>query len=124
MDTFLKLLLVTCVTALVVLMGYLLFLAVDSIGVETSPQMVSVTNKHYTPAHTTTTFITGSNGTMTPIITYHPDSWSVTIRYGNEFAGCPVSERQYNDAVIGGSVVAYVKAGRISGDTYCDGIRS
>ena len=120
---FLKLFLIAIMAAIVGLMGYLLFIAVDSIGVQSSPTSATVIGKDYRPAYTTTTMVSNGNGGLTPIVTYHPESWAVAVRYAEGSIWCPASKAQYNAARDGQNTIAFIKAGRLSGSAYCDGVR-
>lgn len=122
MDAFLNLLMLVLVCALVALIGLFIFWAADSVGTQTRTESATVIERTFTPAHSTTTMVMSGN-VMVPIITYHPDSWSLTVELANgATTSCTVSEDQYNANASGAVVKAIVKSGRISGGTYCDGI--
>ena len=64
-----------------------------------------VTDKYFTPAHTTTIYLPikiGNITTFVPQITHHPDSWTIVV--GSETCGqqhYAVSQAYYDKAVRG-----------------------
>ena len=111
-----------CVAALIFLMGWLVFIGVDSVGVQTERAAATVVDKTFTPAHTTTTFVM-SGKVMVPITTYYPDSWSIKVSPdGTNAVGCPASHAEYDATQQGANIVVYLKQGRLSGGLYCDGL--
>lgn len=54
-----------------------------------------VTNKDYTPGHTTTSCTT-NNGHTSCSSHYHPPEWEITVSYGGENGTWEVEERDYN----------------------------
>ncbi|MBI1363657.1 MAG: hypothetical protein GC134_06700 [Proteobacteria bacterium] len=112
-----------CAAAVAAIIGLLVFVAIDSIGVDTHPEPGTVTGRTFTAAHTTHGMIMAGK-VMVPTTTHYPDKWTFDVKLvSGPAVTCTVSKSQYDAIADGSAVTAIVKSGRLSNDTYCDGIK-
>lgn len=97
--------------------GMLLLMMIDGAGIDTEQVSTFQVSREYTAAHSTTTF----NNNM-PQTIQHPESFLIRVIVDNVSVGCIVSESQYNNFVVDGSVTAFVGIGRITSTIYCKGL--
>jgi hypothetical protein len=119
-------LIISSLAAVVIVgVGFIAFIAADSIGIESTPEPATVTSKSYSPEVTTTTFMDTGNGIMMPVITTTPPSWHawvVTVN-GARHLHCSISQGQFNFLSTGRNVEVGIGAGRFSGGDYCTHLR-
>lgn len=108
------------VVALLIL--WLVFYLVDTVGVKAHEEQVRAVDKDFTPAHNQTTMIQ-SGKVLVPIITRVPDHWAIIVRTNNgDHASCSVSYNMYKMIYEGSYVNGFIYSGRLSRATYCKGI--
>ncbi|QKN84823.1 hypothetical protein KNV05_gp132 [Vibrio phage River4] len=110
-------------TFLAFLMLWGIFIAVDSVGIDTRSYVVQAYAKKYHPAYTTTTMVSNGNGGMTPVIQYHPERWTASIAYEGNGLSCEIDQLTYHQLKLPQEVVAHIGQGRITAYSYCTGIQ-
>jgi hypothetical protein len=61
----------------------------------------TITDKNYRPAFTSTTVIYCGKGCVIPSTTYHPESWTFSLEYGDEDGWVRVAEPTYETYDVG-----------------------
>jgi hypothetical protein len=103
----------------IVVIGAVIFLGVDSVGIEGSSSSAVVLDTSYAPESTVTSFLTVGNIQVPQIQTY-PASWSAAVRTKGGLAiSCAISQAQYSVLAKGSVVEVGVGSGRMSGSSYC-----
>lgn len=110
-------------TLLMLFLAWGLFIVIDSAGIETQYQHAQVVDKSYHPAYTTVIMVSNGNGGMTPVTQYYPESWSATVVYRNHSMSCSIDQTTFHELETQSYVKAAIGSGRISGNSYCDGIQ-
>src|SRR3989344_4880280 len=107
----------------ILLFSWLIFIAVDSIGLPNSKGKGVVVGKEFIPAHTSTTYQTVNNVSI-PSTTHHPDMWWLTIKLKNDGRqnSMSVGEQVYDKIEKGNSVDVSYKIGRFSDDIYINSV--
>ncbi|TLX16087.1 hypothetical protein [Rhizobium sp. MHM7A] len=109
---------------LVSILGIIIFIGVDSLGIETSPSNGVVVGRSYSPESTSVSYMKVGDVDV-PQITTYPESWTAQVALeGSDSIDCPVTKEQYQRLTNGLSVQIMVGAGRLSGSAYCSGISS
>ena len=108
-------------TCLLVIFLSIVFYFIDSSFIETNKESAIVVEKHHTPAHMQPQVISTGKSTVVNTILI-PDSWSFNVSILGHRFSCPVTSSQYEDFDLGGSVVALLGVGRLSGATHCKGV--
>ena len=107
----------------VVLVGGITFLIIDSVGIEGQPSSAVVLETRYVPESTVTSFITVGTVQVPQVQTY-PESWNATVRTdGGQALSCAISGAQFASLAKGSAVEVGVGSGRMSGGSYCTGLR-
>lgn len=101
----------------IVLISYGIFYVADSAWRPEEKGIGIVSNKEFTPAHTTTTLVM-SGKVMIPISTYYPDNYSLIISLGELSDSFSVDENYYNEITIGTKLKILYCHGRMSKSLY------
>ena len=104
----------------VVVIGYVLYRAADTVGVESNSDHGVAIGKTYHKAFTTTSMVMVGK-VMIPQPMYHRERYKITVREDRykRVVVCDVSKSVYNDISIGDRVDIKIKIGRFSGDILC-----
>jgi hypothetical protein len=107
---------------LFVLIGYGIYYLIDSSNLEFKNGVGLITNKFFTPYHTTTIFVM-SGKVLVPIIQHHPDTYEFLIKINGLNDLIEVSHEQYLSLDINDKVECIYKLGRFSDSLYIESIR-
>jgi hypothetical protein len=122
LGTILAILLAAIFGAAIGIFSYGIFTIADRWDVESQKTEAVVIGKNFSPAHTTTTVVM-SNNIMVPIITEHPDTWTITVDVSGQSEGVEVSEATYDQTDIHQTVEATIQVGKYSEDIYVESVR-
>ena len=118
---FLSVIMVLCVGALAIMLGYFVFYLIDSSFRKKFTTSGILIQKGFTPAHTTMV-MQQVGKVMVPTTIHHPDRWTFLVELGGaidvEQAGVDVSEETYNELNVGHHLSVRAVTGRLSGSTY------
>ncbi len=105
------------------LIGLLLFMACDSVGLQEKAATGIVTGRHYRPPYTTTTIVSTGRSTI-PVINHYPARYEVCVTMETvEDGGCGNFSRPFwEDVESGDEVLVTYARGRFSGEIYIRGI--
>ena len=108
-------LIIVCVLAIVALICYGLYYAIDSFFRPKSEEWGVVTGKTFIPAHNETILVYNAALKMNmPQIIHHPDSWNVEIAIGELTGNIEIGETLYNELNDGDNVYTVFSVGRLN----------
>lgn len=102
----------------ILLIGYGIFVAVDSWFMPYSTAGGSVVSKNYSPGYFQTTYISNGNGGSTMVMTWIPDSWHIKVQIEKGSDWIEVNEAAFNGFQSGTNVTVDFQNGRISDEVY------
>jgi hypothetical protein len=104
---------------LIVIIAVGVFYAIDAWFLPNLNGEGIVTDKKFTPAHTTTTLVyNAATKTSLPQVTYHDDCWEVTFKVNKMNDTVEVTKEQFNKLSNGDIAKLTYSYGRISSDLY------
>lgn len=119
-DSVLKIFVGLSILAIVLLLGWLGFILVDSAGVPEYDGTAQVLSKTFTPSWVQTIVNSDGKGGTYISVVVHPDSYSLQLSMDREEAGSSVDQTVYHRSEVGQSIPVKFKHGRLSKSLYLD----
>jgi len=107
---------------LFILISYGIYYLIDSSNLELKNGVGLITNKFFTPYHTTTTYIM-SGKVLVPIVYNYPDTYELLIKINGMSDLIEVSHEQYLSLGINDKVECIYKLGKLSDSLYIESIK-
>lgn len=101
--------------AVVALLGFLVYMLVDSVGITATKTTTTVVEtKQIVPAHNTTSFIMAGKTTI-PMTTHHPESYHLQFKIDSKRIESEVNKGFFDNLDVGDLITVDYGFGRLSG---------
>ena len=115
LSSILAILMILCVSAIVMIIGYGIYWCIDSFFRPTLEGNGTIVRKDFTPSHTQTIMVyNASLKTSLPQVIYHDDDWSICVKLCGRVGDISISEDLYGKLKINEGVFTEYSEGRLN----------